>query len=81
LKWLDIGGSQLQAADAFKMKTFEKLLDPKWPDFIQFLGEENIEYLNMQYCWSLTKNNFELFTTAIGNKPYPCKSLRVLNLS
>lgn len=59
----------------------EKLTNPEWPLLIKFFNQVDIDCLDFTGIIARQTMNFELFSTAIGDKPYACKSLRVLNLS
>ena len=80
LKHLDFS-SCYYGASRFKVKNFEILNDPKWPELIQFIGETDLPVLNFRQS-AINVHNIEEITCAIGKNPVsPCNKLRVLNLA
>lgn len=69
--WLIVNDNKVKP---FRMKVFEKLPDPQWPYFIQFLNQCSIESLDLSGN-NIGSGYFETITTAISNKPYACKDL------
>ena len=80
LKHLDFS-SCYYGASRFKVKNFEILNDPKWPELIQFIGETDLPVLNFRQS-AINVHNIEEITCAIGKNPVsPCSKLQVLNLA
>ena len=80
LKVLDLEENRVQSLGSFKYKDVVKNYIPVWPKFLEFLNKCDIHTLNLGKT-GLNGSQFELITVAISNKPYSCKSLKVLNLS
>lgn len=80
LQFLDLGGCRF-GASSFKVKNFEILNDPVWPEIVQFIAQTQLPVLDLRAC-QISSTNVELFTCAIGKNPVAaCQHLKVLNLA
>jgi hypothetical protein len=80
LQFLDLGGCRF-GASSFKVKNFEVLNEPVWPEMVQFIAQAQLPVLDLRAC-RIASTNVELFTCAIGKNPVAaCQHLKVLNLA
>ena len=80
LKHLDIS-SMYYGASSFKVKNYEILNDPTWPELVKFIGNTDLPVLNLRQS-GINSTNVEVITCAIGKNPVSaCNNLQVLNLA
>lgn len=80
LTHLNIGNKKILNHTNYKYKDYEVKHDPEWPAFLNFITATGIKVLDMSQSLGHWKQ-MELIASAIGNKPFPCTSLKTLNLS